>query len=132
MDISLGMIAYLKREFLDRLNSTDPEGRFLIIAVFDYGVGLKGLYSGERYTVRISDFVDNLKWFEHPYVPSPINTPPVEYQQEPPTPPPPPPPDEPFEVEYEASGGLEFQLLYVPGIVETDDDPYGGGSNPYG
>lgn len=132
MDISLGMIAYLKRDFLDRLGSTDVDGKFLIIAVFDHGVGLKGIRSGERYTVRISDFIENVKWFEHPYVPSPINTLPVEYQQQPPVPPPPPPPDEPYSAEYVASGGAEFQLLYVAGIVEVvDSDPYGG-DDPYG
>lgn len=131
MDISLGMIAHLRQEFLDDINSNDQEGRFLITAVFDHGVGLKGLRSGERHTVRISDFIENLKWFEHPYVPSPINTQPVEQQQEPSPPSPPPPPDEPYEVEYEASGGIEFQLLYVPGVVETDDtDPYD--DDPYG
>lgn len=125
MEISVGNIAHLKQDFLDLLNSKDQDGRFLITLVTDYAIGLKGIRLGERYTVRITDFINNLKWFEHPYVPSPVNTQPVEYQQEPPPPPPPPPPDEPYEVAYTADGGLEFGILYVSGIVETNDtDPY--------
>lgn len=133
MDISIGNIAHLRSEFLDSLGSKDKDGRFLVTLVTDHAVALKGIREGERYTVRIKEFVNNLKWFEHPYVPSPVNIQPVEAKQQPPPPPPPPPPDQPYEVSYIAEGGLEFSILYVPGIVEINDtDPYNGGDDPYG
>lgn len=137
MDIKIGTIAILKEDFGKKL--TNITENYIIIALTDYSISMKGTTSKSVVSVPLETFLKNIEKFDIPKSMSPIK---IYYEQtnnieQPPVKPPTEVEVKPTPIQYttifnpEVSGGITFKLSTINGTV-TKNSSFNPYANPYG